>query len=253
MAAAPLRVFYSYSHKDSRMLERLRTHMAMLRREGLITEWFDREIEAGGQWRGEIERELEAADVILLLVSADFLASDFCYEQEMARAVERARRGETLLIGVMLHGVDGWEGSPFAEFQVVPRDARPISKWSNQNEAYSDAVRRIREALETHAGGARRPASRTALPPPSGSSGPTPAVVSPDSTEDFLSPSEEAYLASIEPPLRRKIEREVLVARKRQMIESIQANLRQMRSDMEDAIERQRRENDAMADSEQDP
>ena len=143
MASTPFRVFYSYSHADIRMLEKLRKHMAMLRRQGLITEWYDREIEAGSDWRQEIERELEAADVILLLVSADFLASDFCYEQEMTRAVERAQRGEALLIGVLLHPAD-WNGSPFAGFQLVPRDARPISKWSDTDEAYADVVGRIR-------------------------------------------------------------------------------------------------------------
>src|SRR5438874_464176 len=135
MASAPFRVFYSYSHADIRMLEKLRKHMAMLRRQGLITEWYDREIEAGSKWREEIQRELEGADVILLLVSADFLDSDFCYEEEMIRATERARSGEALLIGVMLRPVDGWESTPFAGFQLTPRDARPITKWSDMDEA----------------------------------------------------------------------------------------------------------------------
>ena len=148
MAGGPLRVFYSYSHADVRMLERLRTHMAMLRRQGLITEWYDREIEAGSEWRQEIAHELEAADVILLLVSANFLASDFCFEEEMTRAVERARDGEALLIGVMLKPVDGWESTPFAEFQLVPRGAKPITKWSDPDEGYKDVVESIRAALE---------------------------------------------------------------------------------------------------------
>ena len=143
------------------MLERLRKHMAMLRRQGLITEWYDRDIEAGSEWRSDIERELEAADVILLLLSADFLASDFCYEEEMIRAVERARRGEAVVIGVVWRPVDGWEATPFSGFQVVPRDARPISRWSDTDEAYSDAVERIRAALEERAA-AGRPASPTA-------------------------------------------------------------------------------------------
>jgi hypothetical protein len=163
---APFRVFYSYSHADVRMLEKLRKHMAMLRRQGLITESYDREIEAGSEWRQEIERELEAADVILLLVSADFLASDFCYEQEMTRAVERARRGEALVIGVMLRPVDGWDGTPFAGFQVVPRHARPITKWSDIDEAYTDVVERIRAALEdrSHSAVAGMPGGRGLAP-----------------------------------------------------------------------------------------
>jgi hypothetical protein len=111
MARAPLRVFYSYSHHDRRMRERLYAHMVMLRlrlrRDGLITEWYDGAIDSGSEWRDEIARELDAAGVILLLVSAAFLASDFCYEQEMLRAVERAHRGDALVIGVMLRAVDG--------------------------------------------------------------------------------------------------------------------------------------------------
>jgi hypothetical protein len=75
VSSGPFHVFYSYSHADRRMLDRLRAHLAMLRRHGLITEWFDRDIEAGAEWRAEITRQLEAADVILLLVSVDFLAS----------------------------------------------------------------------------------------------------------------------------------------------------------------------------------
>jgi hypothetical protein len=148
MASPPFHVFYSYSHADARMLERLRTHLAMLRRHGLITEWYDRNIEAGTEWRDEIAQELEAADVIVLLVSADFLASDFCYEEEMLRAIERAEQGETTIIAVLLRPVDGWESSPFAKFQLVPRNARPITRWSNVDEAYSNIAASIRSVLE---------------------------------------------------------------------------------------------------------
>jgi hypothetical protein len=148
MSAGPVRVFYSYSHADGRMLERLQKHLAMLRRHGLISEWHDRDIEAGAEWRDEIARELDRADLILLLISADFLASDFCYEQEMVQAVARAERGETTVIGVMLRPVDGWELSPFARFQVVPRNARPITQWASADEAYSDVAASIRSAIE---------------------------------------------------------------------------------------------------------
>lgn len=147
-ATGPFHVFYSYSRADRRLLDRLRTHLALLRRHGLITEWYDREIEAGADWRGEIQRELETADVILLLVSASFLASDFAYEEEMLRAVERAERGEAIVIAVMLRPVDAWERTPFAKFQLVPRDARAITTWSNADAAYTDVAASIRKALE---------------------------------------------------------------------------------------------------------
>src|SRR3954451_24467773 len=148
MSTGPVRVFYSYSHADVRMLERLRKHLAMLRRHGLISEWHDRDIEAGAEWREEIARELDEADLILLLISADFLASDFCYEEEMVQAVARAEHGQATVIGVMLRPVDGWELSPFARFQVVPRNARPITQWASADEAYSDVAASIRSAIE---------------------------------------------------------------------------------------------------------
>ena len=120
----------------------------MLRRHGLITEWYDRDIEAGAEWREEITRQLETADVILLLVSADFLASDFAYEQEMLRAIERADHGEATVIGVILRPVDGWESSPFGKFQVLPQNGRPITRWSNSDDAYRDVAAGIRSLLE---------------------------------------------------------------------------------------------------------
>lgn len=150
MVDAPLRVFYSYSHRDERMLERLRKHLSMLRRRGLITEWYDRAIEAGSEWRAEIAHELNAANVILLLVSADFLDSDFCYEEEMKLAVERADRGDAKVIAVMLKPVDGWDETPFAKLQVVPKDARPITRWADQELAFSDAAGKIRSALQDY-------------------------------------------------------------------------------------------------------
>jgi type III secretion system-like peptide-binding chaperone/TIR domain-containing protein len=147
---APLRLFYSYSHRDERMLERLQKHLSMLRRRGLITEWSDRAIEAGSEWRAEIARELDAANVILLLVSADFLASDFCWEEEMKVAVERADRGDAKVIAVMLRPVDGWDDTPFAKLQVVPKDGRPITRWADTELAFSDAAGKIRTAVQDY-------------------------------------------------------------------------------------------------------
>ena len=146
--AAPIRVFYSYSHSDEGMLRSLRKHLTMLRRRGLISEWLDRDIEAGGEWREEIAAELDAADLIVVLVSSDFLDSDFCYEEEMARALERSDRGEARVIAVMLRPVDGWDSTPFAKLQVVPSDAVPVTKWSDQDEALADVASKIRRVVE---------------------------------------------------------------------------------------------------------
>jgi hypothetical protein len=254
MAGPPFRVFYSYSHADVRMLDKLRKHMTMLRREGLITEWSDREIEAGSEWREEIERELESADVILLLVSSDFLASDFCYEEEMTRAIERARAGEVLVIGVMLRPVDGWHNTPFAEFQLVPRNARPITKWSDMDSAYADVAESIRATLETRAqstragpdgggdfsvGEVRRKGARLSRHAAeaeglNADQLATLAKLADPATPDqeVLSESELALLAQISDPQQRRNQRDEMVSQKSNTLRIMFGQLNKMREDM---------------------
>src|SRR3954454_1496267 len=129
-------------------MREVRTHLAMLRRQGLLEEWLDRDIEAGREWREEIAVALERADLVLLLISADFLDSDFCYEQEMARALERASEGTARVIAVMLRPVEGWQESPFAHLQITPQDGRPVSAWADRDEALANVASRIRRVVE---------------------------------------------------------------------------------------------------------
>lgn len=146
MDAKPVELFYSYSHKDEGMRQRLETHLSVLKRAGAIAGWHDRRIGAGAEWKQQISDHLESADVILLLISSDFLASDYCWDIEMKRALERHDRGDALVIPIMLHPVD-WEGAPFAKLEVLPRDGRPVSKWSKQDEAFTDVAKGIRAAV----------------------------------------------------------------------------------------------------------
>lgn len=94
---ATVRVFYSYSHADEPMQKRIESHLSILRRQGSIKEWYDREITAGGEWAGKIDHNIEQADVILLLISDDFLASDYCYDIELKLAMEPTKPGRPLL------------------------------------------------------------------------------------------------------------------------------------------------------------
>src|SRR5215211_7860315 len=89
----PLKVFCSYSHRDERLLERLRSHLNPLERNGSVLWWHDRKISAGSEWHAEIGGQLEAAHIILLLVSADFLSSDYIHDQELRRALEKHAAG----------------------------------------------------------------------------------------------------------------------------------------------------------------
>ena len=143
-----MRIFISYSHKDQAVLERLHTHLAPLRSEGLIDTWYDRQILAGGRIDAEIDRELESCEFFLMLVSPDFLASDYCVNREMSRALERHRDDAAHVVPIIVEPCD-WDSSPLHELKVLPRDGKPISEWQNENNAYLDVVKELRRILET--------------------------------------------------------------------------------------------------------
>jgi tetratricopeptide (TPR) repeat protein len=140
-------VFLSYAHEDEPLLRVLEKHLSLLKRQELISTWYDRQIAPGSGWSEEINQHLEQASIILLLVSPDFLASDYCYEIEMQRALERHEAGEALVIPIIMRPVD-WKGASFARLQALPTDARAITIWSNQDEAFVDVVAGIRRAVE---------------------------------------------------------------------------------------------------------
>jgi hypothetical protein len=139
-------VFCSYSHKDEEWKDKLETHLSGLRRQQLIALWSDRKIEAGDDWKGQIDEHLNNADIILLLISADFVASRYCYDVEMRRALERHDNKEAKVIPISLRPFD-WDGLPFAKLQALPKDAKPITTWANQDEAFVDVARGIREQV----------------------------------------------------------------------------------------------------------
>ena len=119
-SSKPISLFYSYSHKDEDLRLKLETHLAALRRGGLIAEWHDRKLEPGDAWKDEIDRHLTSADIVLLLVSSDFIASDYCWGEEMTKALARHGRGEARVIPVILRHCH-WRSTPLASLQAVPR------------------------------------------------------------------------------------------------------------------------------------
>jgi len=143
----PLKVFISYAHDDQRLLGSLAKHLALLESEGVIQPWNDRHIQAGDEWAGQIDQNLESADIILLLVSASFLASRYCSDIEMKRALERHGQGEARVIPVILRPTD-WMRSDFAQLQALPEGGRPITKWSDRDEAFLSVVQGIRRVAE---------------------------------------------------------------------------------------------------------
>ncbi len=145
--ASPITLFYSYAHADEDLRRELEKHLAVLRRGGLIAEWHDRMIDAGDDWKSEIDRNLTTADIVLLLVSADFIASDYCWGEEMTKALERHERGEAQVVPVILRYCR-WQSTPLARLQAVPKDAKPIAAWPDRDEALYDVVAAIERSVE---------------------------------------------------------------------------------------------------------
>ena len=144
---APIEVFYSYADADEDLRSKLDKHLSQLRHDGLITTWHKRQIIAGTDWVKALDEHLNMASVILLLISADFLASDYCYGVEMQRAMERHDANEARVIPILLRPCDR-QSAPFGKLQSLPSDGRPVSNWHNSDEAFANIAQGIRVALQ---------------------------------------------------------------------------------------------------------
>jgi replicative DNA helicase len=142
-----IRVFYSYSHKDEVFREQLEEHLAILRRTGLIYDWSDRKIAPGRDWKNEIDEKLLAADLILLLVSSSFIASDYCTEKELSTAMSLHESGKARVVPIFVRPTV-FSGAPFAGLQGLPKDAVSISEWSNVDLAWQNVAIGIQKVLE---------------------------------------------------------------------------------------------------------
>jgi hypothetical protein len=140
-------VFYSYSHKDERLRDGLADSLALLKRQGILTEWHDRKIAAGDEWEQSIDEHVGQADIILLLVSPAFIASDYCWGKEVERAMERHKAGDARVVPIVLRPAD-WNGAMFGKLQALPRNAKPVTLWNNRDSAWLDIARGIRAEVE---------------------------------------------------------------------------------------------------------
>lgn len=141
------RVFFSYSHVDETLRDQLEIQLALLKRQGVIETWHDRRIEAGEDLHNAISSNLERADIILLLISPDFLASDYCYDKEMTRALDRHAAGEAVVIPVILRPSD-WKGAPFGHLMATPKDGRPVTQTPDRDQALLEVAQAIRGTAE---------------------------------------------------------------------------------------------------------
>src|SRR5260370_8754597 len=134
-------IFFCYAHEDEALLNKLKAHLRSLQRQGLIDVWHDRDISAGTEWEQEIKKHLNEANIILLLVSPDFMDSDYCYSIEMKRALERHQHGEARVIPIILRRVY-WQGI-LGTLQALPTDAKPVRSWPDVDEALFDVTEGI--------------------------------------------------------------------------------------------------------------
>jgi TIR domain len=146
-ALAGRSVFISYAHKDERYRQKLEISLTQFQRDGLITVWHDRKILPGQEWDQEIDRNLESAEIILLLVSPDFLASNYAYGREMLRAVERHQSRSAIVVPIILRPSD-WQHSPLAPLQALPSEGRPVSRWSDRDQAWLDVAQGLRRLIQ---------------------------------------------------------------------------------------------------------
>ncbi len=148
----PVEVLCCYAHEDQEFLGELKTHLSPLRRQNVIQVWHDGDISAGALWDQEIKKHLNEAQVILLLISPDFIDSDYCYSTEIQHALERHKRGEVKAIPILLRNISGWEKLPpgdiqLGQLQALPTAAKAVTTWTDRDAAWDDVVGGIERAI----------------------------------------------------------------------------------------------------------
>jgi len=148
MERQPIEVFFSYSREDKPLRDKLEIHLSSLRQQGVISSWHDRQIVAGSEWEEEIDRHMRTADIILLLVSPDFVNSKYCYDIELPYAMRRHEAGEAYVVPILLRPVARWKNLTFTRLQVYPSGGVPITQWADPDNGFVDVAEGIAEAVE---------------------------------------------------------------------------------------------------------
>lgn len=145
--ANALRLFISYSHADEQLKNSLLKHLEPLKQLNLIESWHDRKLVAGEDWEKSISKNLENADIILLLISIDFINSKYCFDIELERALELNEQKKAAVVPVILRNCL-WQHTSFAKLQALPREARAVSAWPDQDEALTNVATGIKQLAE---------------------------------------------------------------------------------------------------------
>src|SRR6266700_303522 len=145
--AAKLEVFFSYAHADEEWRDKLEKHLGGLKRQRRILTWHDRKILPGAEWAPEIGAHLSSADIILLLISSDFISSEYCWSVELKQAIKRHEAGNARVIPIIVRPVN-WKKTPFARLQALPKDGKPVSTWPDIDEALLNVAEGVQNAVE---------------------------------------------------------------------------------------------------------
>lgn len=145
--SSPLSLFISYSHADEELKNQFVKHLNPLKKMGLISEWNDRKLIAGDKWAQEISKNLESADIIILLISIDFINSKYCYDIELERALERHEASEAFVVPVILRSCM-WQHTPFAKLQALPKDGKAVKLWTDLDDAFANIAEGIKIKAE---------------------------------------------------------------------------------------------------------
>jgi len=149
--ATPIELFYSYERKDEGLCNELEKHLSPLKHQGYISEWHSGKVVAGNEPTREVDEHLNSAHIILLLVSPDFMASDYCNDVIVKRAMERHDAGEALVIPIILRRVE-WQNAPFGKLQALPDNGKPVNSWSNIDEALFEVSSGIHRVIDEYLG-----------------------------------------------------------------------------------------------------
>ena len=152
-----INIFFVYAQVDEQLRKALENHLSALKRQEGITSWYDQKVLPGQEWEQEAERHLRTAHIILLLVSPEFLASDYVYGVEFKRAMERHQRDEATVIPIIVRPVD-WKLDALRKLRALPANGKPVTSWSDPDEGFLSVAKGIREVSE-----ALRKTSRSSL------------------------------------------------------------------------------------------
>ena len=190
-----LQIFIAYSRRDAEILEELRIHLKVLERIQNVKIWYDGLIEAGHDWEASIKTNLYEADIILLLISQNFLASDYCYDTEMTQALALHKQGKLRAIPIIARN-SLWQKTPFAHLQALPKNGKPIvSDWGIDKEA---PYLQIVQTLETITTELRQQESRVISPKPILAVTPRKVIANQVKTSTFTDPRDGQIYKTIE-------------------------------------------------------